>query len=277
MPLAMATVPLAGALLGFLRYNFNPATSATGRFGAGRLRELADWVSAGGDGSAAGAGDSAAGPSAGGHGALAVVRRFLKRESIFVADRGGGSEYGVALLLAILSLVSSVRPDSYAGLVILIFWGVLFCAVTWMGVQGLGSVEITMAGRLLIGGGFRRMLLGQLALRSYQENMKTVGDAHGAWQVVQGTAREMGFHKVAWKVAGTEWEARVREEVSGAEWTAELPLRNGDWVRLSRPFDSTVHSAAMGPAFVEFGDTLRGTLMEKSKGREGGKRMAAGA
>ena len=102
------------------------------------------------------------------------------------------------------------------------------------------------------------MLLGQLALRSYQESMKTVKDAHGAWQVVQEAAREMGFHKVAWKVAGTEWEARVREEVSGAEWTAELPLRNGDWVRLSRPFDSTVHSAAMGP----FLDSLRGTLME---------------
>ncbi len=103
--------------------------------------------------------------------------------------------------------------------------------------------------------------------------MKTVKDADGAWKVVQKTAREMGFHRVQWKVAGTEWEARVKEEVSGAEWTAELPLRNGDWVRLSRSFDSTVHQAAMGP----FLDSLRGTLMEKSKGWEGEKRMAAGA
>jgi len=30
--LALATVPLAGALLGFLRYNFNPATVFSGRF-----------------------------------------------------------------------------------------------------------------------------------------------------------------------------------------------------------------------------------------------------
>ncbi len=52
---------------------------------------------------------------------------------------------------------------------------------------------------------------------------------------------------------------------------------NGDWVRLSRPFDSTVHQAAMGPAFVEFGDSFRGTLMEKSKGWEGEMRRAAGA
>ncbi len=112
--------------------------------------------------------------------ALAVVRRFLKRESIFVADRGADRRhihhlllekglsvrqaalllYGVALFLAILSLVSSVTQDSYAGFAFLIFWGVLFCAVTWMGVQGLGYVEINMAGRLLIGGGFRRMPRG---------------------------------------------------------------------------------------------------------------------
>jgi hypothetical protein len=117
------------------------------------------------------------------------------------------------------------------------------------------------------------MLLGQLALRSYQERMKGAGSAEEAWGIVQETAREMGFHRVAWRVAGTEWEARVREEVSGAEWTAELPLRNGDWVRVSRPFDSTVHQAAMGP----FLDTLRGTLMEKSKGWERERRRAAGA
>ncbi len=48
-------------------------------------------------------------------------------------------------------------------------------------------------------------------------------DAAGAWKMVQETAWEMGFHRVAWKVAGKEWEARVREEVSGAERTAELP------------------------------------------------------
>ncbi len=287
VPLAMATVPLAGALLGFLRYNFNPATIFLGDCGSLLIGFLLGcfgiiWSQK----SATMLGVTApllalAIPLL--DVALAVVRRFLKRESIFGADRRhihhllldkGLSVrqvalllYGVALLLAILSLVSSVTQDSYAGVVL-----VLFCAVTWMGVQGLGYVEINMAGRLLIGGGFRRMLLGQLALRSYQESMKTVRDAAGAWEVVQETAREMGFHRVAWKVAGTEWEARVREEVSGAEWTAELPLRDGDWVRLSRPFDSTVHQAAMGP----FLDTLRGTLMEKSKGWEGEKRMAAG-
>ncbi|MFN7648798.1 MAG: hypothetical protein ACK5UT_14935 [Acidobacteriota bacterium] len=216
--------------------------------------------------------------------ALAIVRRFLRRQSIFGADRGHIHHrlldrgltvrqaalvlYGVALVFAVLSLVSTVTADSYAGVVL-----VIFCGVTWVGVQGLGYVEINMAGRLLLGGGFRRMLVGQLALRTYEERMRTVGDAAGAWAVVQETAREMGFYKVAWKVGGTEWEARVREEVGGAEWTAELPLRAGEWVRLSRPFESTVHQAALGP----FLDSLRGTLMEKSKGWEREMRRAAGA
>ncbi len=56
--------------------------------------------------------------------------------------------------------------------------------------------------------------------------------------------------------------------MAGAEWTAELPLRNGDWMGLSRPFDSTVHQSAMGP----FWDTLRGTLIEKGQHRKGRER-----
>ncbi len=293
IPLAMATVPLAGALFGFLRYNFNPATIFLGDCGSLLIGFLLGcfgliWSQK----SATLLGVTApllalAIPLLDVF--LAIVRRFLKRQSIFGADRGhihhrlldrGLSVrqaalllYGFALLFAILSLISSVTQDSYAGLVL-----VLFCAVTWIGVQGLGYVELNMAGRLLIGGGFRRLLLGQLALRSYQESMKKAGSPWEAWEIVTETAREMGFHRVAWQVAGTAWEARVRDEVSGAEWTAELPLRNGDWVRLSRPFDSTVHQSAMGP----FLDTLRGTLLEKSQGWEngresGGKKMAAGA
>lgn len=289
IPLAMATVPLAGALLGFLRYNFNPATIFLGDCGSLLIGFLLGcfgliWSQK----SATLLGVTApllalAIPLL--DVALAIARRFLKRQSIFGADRGHIHHrlldrgltvrqaalllYGVALLFAILSLVSSVTQDSYAGLIL-----VLFCAVTWIGVQGLGYVELNMAGRLLIGGGFRRLLLGQLALRSYQENMKRAAGPREAWEIVQETAREMGFHRVAWQVAGTAWEARVLDEVSGAEWTAELPLRNGDWVRLSRPFDSTVHQSAMGP----FLDTLRGTLMEKSKAWEGDERkIAAGA
>ncbi len=289
IPLAMATVPLAAALLGFLRYNFNPATIFLGDCGSLLIGFLLGcfgliWSQK----SATLLGVTApllalAIPLLDVF--LAIVRRFLKRQSIFGADRGhihhrlldrGLSVrqaalllYGVALLFAILSLVSSVTQESYAGLIL-----VLFCAVTWIGVQGLGYVELNMAGRLLIGGGFRRLLLGQLALRSYQESIKRAGSPQEAWEIVTETAREMGFHKVAWHVAGTAWEARVIDELSGAEWTAELPLRNGDWVRLSRPFDSTVHQSAMGP----FLDTLRGTLVEKSKAWDGGnKRMAAGA
>lgn len=51
----------------------------------------------------------------------------------------------------------------------------------------------------------------------------TLGDAAGAWKLVQETAREMAFHRVVGKVAGTACEARVREEVSWEQWTAQLP------------------------------------------------------
>ncbi len=110
------------------------------------------------------------------------------------------------MLFAIFSVGSSVTQDSYVVLIL-----VLVCAVTGIGVQGLGYGEINMAGRLLIGGGFRRMLLGQLALRNYRENIKRARGPHEAWVAVQEPARERGFHRVGWQLAGAAWEAWVQD------------------------------------------------------------------
>ncbi len=82
MPLAMATVPLAGALLGFLRYNFNPATIFLGDCGSLLIGFLLGcfgliWSQK----SATMLGVTA--PLL----ALAIARRFLKRQGVFGADR----------------------------------------------------------------------------------------------------------------------------------------------------------------------------------------------
>jgi len=119
-----------------------------------------------------------------------------------------------------------------------------------------------------------RMLVRQIrGEKPFAEQLREASSAEEAWEVVQKGAREMGFSRAAVSLARLRTEARLRDEVSGAEWTAELPLRNGDWLRLSRPFDSTVHQSAMAP----FLDTLRGTLMEKSNQWDGEKWRAAGA
>lgn len=274
IPLAMAVIPLGGALLGFLRYNFNPATVFLGDSGSLTIGFLLGcfgifWSQK----SATILGVTApllalAIPllDAG----LAVIRRFLRRESIFRADRGHVHHrllekgltvrqaalilYAVSLLFAILSLVSSVVHDSYAGVIL-----VLFGSVTWIGVQSLGYVEINMAGRLLLGGGFRRMLIGQLVIRNFEDALRTAQGAEGVWAVIRNSAKELGFDQVHMTLWGETFSERFRTVDAAAEWTAEVPLWGGDSVRLTRPFDATMHQSAMGP----FLDTLRKGLMAK--------------
>jgi UDP-GlcNAc:undecaprenyl-phosphate GlcNAc-1-phosphate transferase len=286
IPLAMALVPLAGALLGFLRYNFNPATVFLGDCGSLTIGFVLGcmgifWSQK----SATMLGVTApllalAIPLL--DSVMAVIRRFLRRQPIFGADRGHVHHrlldrglsvrqaavllYGVSLVFAILSLASSVLRDSYAGVVL-----VLFGAVTWIGVQSLGYVEINMAGRLLLGGGFRRMLVGQLIIRHFEEDLRGAKDHDAVWEVVRGAARELGFERVAMQYRGKSFTVHFSDSTA-EEWTVDVPIGAGDYVRLTRPFGLNTHQAAMGP----FLDTLRKELCANSlPGRSGGKAQAA--
>src|SRR5579884_4064934 len=158
--LAMATVPLAGALLGFLRYNFNPATIFLGDSGSLFIGFLLGCFGILWSQKAA----TILGMTAPLIAlsvplldtALAIGRRFIRKQSIFGADRGhihhrlldhGLTPRKVALVLyafcgfgAVASLL--MMNQNFAGMVVIIF-----CIVAWIGVQHLGYIEFGIAGR----------------------------------------------------------------------------------------------------------------------------------
>src|SRR5689334_2987755 len=141
LALAAATAPLAGALLGFLRYNFNPATIFLGDSGSLVIGFLLGcfgviWSQK----SATILGMTAplmalSIPIL--DTCLSVARRFLRRQPIFRGDRGhihhrllarGFSQrravlllYGVCAIGAVVSIFQSVGANHYAGAVILVF------------------------------------------------------------------------------------------------------------------------------------------------------------
>src|ERR1700736_4974876 len=151
----------APALLGFLRYNFNPATIFLGDSGSLLIGFLLGcygvlWS----EKSATILGMTApmmalAIPLL--DTSLAIVRRFLRQQPIFTGDRGhihhrlldrGFTPRKVVLTLyaacgifATLSLLTVWAPN--VGIVI-----VLFCACTWIGIQHLGYLEFGVAGRM---------------------------------------------------------------------------------------------------------------------------------
>jgi UDP-GlcNAc:undecaprenyl-phosphate GlcNAc-1-phosphate transferase len=125
---------------------------------------------------------------------LAIFRRFLRRQPIFGADRGhihhrlldkGLTQRKVALTLYACSAVGAacsilMMNKNATGIVILIF-----CLMSWIGVQHLGYIEFGVAGRMFIEGAFRRLLNSQIALQTYEERLNAATTAEEFWHVME--------------------------------------------------------------------------------------------
>jgi len=269
--LAIATAPLAGCLLGFLRYNFNPATIFLGDCGSLSIGFLLGcygvlWS----EKSVTLLGMTAplmalAVPLL--DTVLAVIRRFLRRQPIFTADRGhihhrlldrGLTPRKVALILygccAVGAIASILMMDRQVhGLVIIVF-----CAITWIGIQQLGFVELGAVGRLFQQGAFRRTLSAQIALQTYEEQLIAAPTPEQCWEVILSACKHTGFHRVEVSLAGKYFEWQDGESALET-WQISIPISDVDYVQLARTFDSGTPPNMVAP----FADLLRRTLGPK--------------
>jgi UDP-GlcNAc:undecaprenyl-phosphate GlcNAc-1-phosphate transferase len=257
MALAMATLPLAGCLLGFLCYNFNPATIFLGDSGSLLIGFLLGcygiiWTQK----SATLLGMTA--PlmalslpllDVG----LAITRRFLRRQPIFSADRGhihhrlldrGMSPkkaaillYGICSIVAVFSLFQSVVNNNAISSVIVL----LFCAVAWVGIQYLGYAEFSIAGKMLFGGGLQRNLKAQLDLTALQKQIGNVKTAADCARLVEDAGSKFGLVPTHMRLAGEDFACP--EEPANAGWQARIGLENGDWIDFVRVPDSGMGAA----------------------------------
>ena len=272
MVLAVATFPLAGALLAFLCYNFNPATIFLGDSGSLLIGFLLGCYAAIWSNKSA----TLLGMTAPLMAlsiplldvALAIVRRFLRRQPIFAADRGHIHHrlldrgftprrvvlmlYGLCGLAAAFSLLQGVM-HSFSGSLLL-----LFGIFVLLGIQYLGYAEFDLAGRLLFGGDFQRSVSAQLELRKFRAALAAAGTPASCWETIREACGRFGFRQVRLCLAGEIFEYSADE--SGAPgWTVRVPLANADYAVLARPFASDVLPMVVAP----FVDSLRETLVEK--------------
>lgn len=241
LPLALATMPLAGCLLGFLRYNFNGASVFLGDSGSLLIGFLL-----------------------GCYGALwseksvtlvaltvpllavsipllevvlSVVRRYLRNRPIFEADRGhihhkllerGLSPKNAVLTIyafcggmAVLSLVASSLRNQFSGLIV-----VVFCAAAWMGIQRLGYTEFATAGRLFLRGGFRRIIDFETRLVEFEKTLARATGIEECWIRIRSGSREFGFRGVR-----MNFEGHVYEDVERCDanflWELRIPVADG--------------------------------------------------
>ncbi|HTX39594.1 MAG TPA: MraY family glycosyltransferase [Bryobacteraceae bacterium] len=262
--LGLATAPLAGCLLGFLRYNFNPASIFLGDSGSLVLGFLLGaygviWTQKAATmlGLAAPAMALALPLIEVG---LSILRRFLRNESIFVGDRGhihhrlldrGLTPRRVALLLygagtvgAVLSLLESVIQKRYAGLVIL-----LFAAVAWVGIHQVGYVEFDVARRFLWTG-IRPQLSAHVKLRSLERALESAVSVHQCWQALEQGARALGYSSLTARLKGVRFAAGPSQLPAVAHWQMRLNLPGRDFVNITQRDTSPAQPVLVMP-FIE--------------------------
>jgi len=259
--LALATLPLCGSLLGFLRYNFNPASVFLGDSGSLLIGFLLGcygviWSHK----SATLLGMTApvmalAIPLL--DVLLAILRRWLRGQPIFGGDRHhihhklldrGLTHRRVVLVLyvvcgvyASLSLLQSMAENQVGGLIL-----VLFCLVTWLGIQSLGYFEFGLASRILLGGALRRLMHGQILLHTLDRNLREAPDIESCWLHLREAVSELGFCKTEARLNG--WTFHQLGESSGGAsfWQVRIPLPLGDYIHLARSFDRPLQPAEVG-------------------------------
>jgi UDP-GlcNAc:undecaprenyl-phosphate/decaprenyl-phosphate GlcNAc-1-phosphate transferase len=268
--LAAVTAPLVGALLGFLRFNFNPASIFLGDSGSLLIGFLLGcfgilWSQK----SATVLGITA--PlialsvpliDVG----LAVVRRFLRQQPIFAPDRGhihhrllarGLTPRRVALTLymactlcAVLSLLQSFADEKLAIVIV-----ILFCVCAWFGIQRLKYIEFGTAGQLVLGGGLRRLLNARISLAGLEDTLKNAPDFNDCWKIIEKTYEPFGFADVEFELNGSHKKCGLNDRNENI-WSVTIYLED-DYVRLYRRRNATVDPALSG-SYIE---CLRNGLM----------------
>ncbi|MGC9970848.1 MAG: MraY family glycosyltransferase [Bryobacteraceae bacterium] len=272
--LAISTVPLAGALLGFLRYNFSPATIFLGDGGSQTLGFLLGCYGVVWSQKAT----TLLGMTAPVMAlsvplldvALSVLRRLLRGRPVFNADRGHIHHrlldrgltprratlilYAVSGVGASLSVLQSVVHRQYSGLIVL-----LFCAAAWAGIRLLGYVEFDEARRIVFGGLFRHLLSARLSMRQFEERLSKAASVEESWDLIRTASAELGFTYSLLRLDGKVWECQSSDVTASECWELRIPLDGSGYARFLVPFQAPVQTMTL----TSFAEAIRRDLRSR--------------
>ena len=247
--LALATVPLAGCLLAFLRYNFSPASVFLGDCGSltiGFVLGCFGLVWSHNSGTMVGMVapvmalslpllDTA----------LAIGRRFLRSVPIFQGDRGhihhrvqalGFSTRATALLLyavcgiaASLAIIESfVRPDLSLPII------VVFCFLVLVGIDRLGYVEFAAVRKVLTHTVLRSTVQDHIFIDELQRKLTAADTLDQWWSVVCHVCEELDFASAHMELNGYAYTEQFSAPPQYATCRIHLDLGEDGFLHLTR-------------------------------------------
>ena len=246
--LALATAPLAGALLAFLRYNFSPASvflgdcgSLTvgfmlGCFGLVWSQHTVSLIGLAAPLMALALPLTDVG--------LAITRRFLRNAPIFQADRGhihhrvlalGFSTSRAALILygaccasATMALVMTMDTKHLGWPMLIIFF--LFMA---FGIRQLGYVEFSAASKFLSRTSLRRAVQEEVHLEELRTALADANTVEDCWVLVRAVCRELQFASAHLRVSGKSFSEEFAKTKDGHTCDIELTLGQQSYLVLT--------------------------------------------
>ena len=265
-PLALATAPLAGALLAFLRYNFNPASIFLGDCGSLSMGFLLGCFSVIWSQKSA----TLLGMTAPLMAltiplldtVLSIGRRFLRHQPIFGSDRNhihhrllkrGFSPrrvvlvlYGLCGIAAVFSLLQTLLHKQVGVIIV-----VLFCGTLWIAVQRLGYVEFETAGRLTAQGAFRQIVHAQAYMVTFEKKLRDATTAEGCWLAIVELGREFGFAQVQLRLGASSFQEVLEAEGAQPRCTVRIPLSSTEYINLGHNRESSVGNYVASAGFVD--------------------------
>jgi UDP-GlcNAc:undecaprenyl-phosphate GlcNAc-1-phosphate transferase len=271
--LALATAPLLGALLGFFPYNFEPASIFMGDCGSLTVGFLLGcfgviWSQK----SATLLGMTApllalAIPLL--DTALAVARRFLRRQPLFTADRGHIHHrllsrgltprrvayvfYASAGIVALLSLLLSSATKRFGGIAL-----VAFCAIVWLAIQYLGYEEFDAARRIIFGGMFRYSLNANLSISQLELAVNEANTLDECWEALLVVTRSFGFTEASLEFDGCRLTSSSTDTKDC--WDLRIPLNHSGHVYLRAPLHSVHPPQTIGRLVTSLGTVFADRL-----------------
>jgi len=258
MPLLILTVPLAAALLAFLRFNCNPASIFLGDSGSlligfllGTYSIMWSYKSATILGMTASV-LALSFPIA--EAGISIARCFLMGKPIFGVDRGhihhrlldkglGPKQvavlvYGIAGLGAGVALLIS-HPEVRDKSAILI----MFCVVCWIGLQNFGYTEFGSALRIIMAGTVRKLVAADVRLRAFSCDLDKAQSLARCWDDTVCALRDLDFDRVSLVVAGDG-------EHDPLHWLEELPGERVD-LRAEDCWTLRIPIPSVGDSYLE--------------------------
>jgi UDP-GlcNAc:undecaprenyl-phosphate GlcNAc-1-phosphate transferase len=241
---ALLVAPLAGALVGFLRYNFAPASIFLGDSGSLLLGFLIAVLSVAGENKSSTA-IAIAAPMLFlalplGETGVSILRRFLRGQPIWHADtghfhhqlirRGFSARRAALILYAGSGLFGAASLLLYSSRVVGGVVTITMVIVAWVGIQQMGYSEFSEVKRAFARGLFyqRRIIQNSIRVRKLLEDLRRVHSLVDAWPVVIEALDTLRFARVAlvtpppvtWKASGVSIE-------SFPEWTSPGAMATG--------------------------------------------------